>query len=157
MMLMGRHRRIVLGGIGVGIVVFVAVSFFLARVFAANGAEQSAITDLVRAEAAGNQTAVMSRIYGCSRSASCRERVAQDVAVLRRPGKVSIVQLQPSTSFSIGGMVGTARVAWIAGSSLPIVQCVRVRRAGNLFGGLKVQLLELSVRIKSDTACPARY
>jgi hypothetical protein len=54
-------------------------------------------------------------------------------------------------------MVGTARVAWRAGSSLPIVQCVRVRRAGDVFGGLTVQLLAISVRIKSDSSCPARY
>ena len=70
---------------------------------------------------------------------------------------VSIIQLQPSTSFSLGGTEGTARVAWNVGSSLPIVQCVKVRRAGNPISGLSVELLEVSRRIKSDTACPARY
>jgi hypothetical protein len=37
------------------------------------------------------------------------------------------------------------------------VQCVRVRRAGNLLKGFKIHLLRVSVRIKSDHACPAHY
>jgi len=70
---------------------------------------------------------------------------------------VSIIQLQPSTSFSVAGTLGTARVAWNVAGSLPIVQCVRVRRAGNAISGLRVELLEISPRIKSDSACPARF
>jgi hypothetical protein len=50
-----------------------------------------------------------------------------------------------------------ARVAWQAGGSLPIVQCLRVRRAGNAVSGLRVELLELSRRIASDADCPARF
>jgi hypothetical protein len=140
-----------------GIVLFVVISLALARVFGANGAEQSAITSLVKAEAAGDQQAMLARIEGCPRSASCRTRVAENAANLRRPGSVTIIQLEPSTSFSLGGMVGTARVAWRADSSLPVVQCVRVRRSGSVLGGLRVQLLQISVRIKSDSACPPRY
>jgi hypothetical protein len=48
-------------------------------------------------------------------------------------------------------------VAWDAGGSLPIVQCIRVRRTGNAISGLTVELLDVSRRIKSDTACPARF
>lgn len=143
--------------IAVGILAFLLISGMLARAFSANGAEQSAITGLVKAEAAGNQAKALARIEGCAQSTSCRARVAQDVTSLRRSGTVSILQLQPSTSFSLGAMVGTARVAWRAGSSLPIVQCVRVRRSGNVLSGLHVALLEVSVRIKTDAACPARY
>jgi hypothetical protein len=151
------RRRYVLSFVALGVLLFVLISAGLARVFGANGSEQSAITSLVRAEAAGDQHAMLTRIQGCTQSALCRTRVAQNATRLKRPGRVSIIQLEPSTSFSLGGMVGTARVAWSAASSLPIVQCVRVRRSGNVFAGLKVQLLEISVRIKSDTACPAHY
>lgn len=141
-----------------GVAVFLGVSFLLARVFGANGAEQSAITALIKAEAAGDQRGMLQRIVGCAASAGCRARVAQDAAALRHPGAVSIIQLQPSTSFSLGGMTGTARVAWNADGSLPIVQCVRVRRAGNVIDGLKVELLEISRRIlPSSSPCPARY
>ena len=68
-----------------------------------------------------------------------------------------MIELDPSASFSLGSTLGTARVAWRIGESLPIVQCVRVRRAGNLLSGLRVELLEISRRIPSDKACPARY
>ena len=46
-------------------------------------------------------------------------------------------------------------MAWDVGWSLPIVQCVRVRRAGNVLSGLRVELLEISPRIKTDADCPA--
>src|SRR5437763_11964338 len=151
------RRRYMLALVALGVVLFVAISVGLARVFGANSAEQSAITSLVKAEAAGDQQAMLALIDGCSASAGCRTRVAENAVDLKRPGAVTVIQLQPSTSFSLGGTVGTARVAWRADSSLPIVQCVRVRRAGDVFGGLTVQLLEISVRIKSDSSCPARY
>jgi hypothetical protein len=151
------RRRSLIALVTLGAVAFVAISILLARVFGANGAEQSAITDLVKAEAAGDSAAMLQRIDGCAQSALCRARVAYDATTLRRSGPVAILQLTPSTSFSLSAMVGTARVAWRAGSSLPIVQCVRVRRSGNVLSGLRVDLLAVSVRIKSDAACPARY
>ena len=122
----------------------------------ANSAEQSAITALVKDEARGNSGAVIGDITGCQASSSCRAKAGQLATSLRRPGAVSIIQLQPSTNFSIAGTEGTARVAWTAGR-FPIVQCVLVRRTGNVISGLKVELLEVSRRIKSDTACPARF
>jgi len=140
-----------------GIVVFLAISALLARVLSANSAEQSAITALVKAEASGDAAAVAGQIAGCRGTAACRLRAEQVAAALRRAGAVSIIQLQASTNFSVAGTEGTARVAWTAGGSLPIVQCVRVRRTGNAISGLRVELLEVSRRIKSDTACPARY
>jgi hypothetical protein len=151
------RRRSLLSLVALGVLVFLVISALLARAFSANGAEQNAITDLVRAEAAGNEAGMLARIEGCAQSGACRARVAHDAVTLRRPGHVSIINLQPSTSFSLGGMVGTARVVWGAGSSLPIVQCVRVRRSGNVFSGLHIHLLELSVRIRTNHACPARY
>ncbi|MBV9359428.1 MAG: hypothetical protein JO023_28280 [Chloroflexi bacterium] len=152
---MGRRRLITL--IVLGALLFVAVSALLARVFSANSAEQSAITSLVKAEAAGDAQQMALKIDGCERQSACRTRVATDAQRLKRAGSVSIIQLQPSTSFSLGTKVGTARVAWSAGGSLPIVQCVRVRRSGDVLSGLHVQLLEISLRIKSDSVCPRSY
>lgn len=150
-------RRVYIVGIVVGIVVFLVISAVLARVFSANSAEQSAITSLVQSEATGDVNAIVDQVQGCRADPSCRQRAAVNAAALRHAGAVSIIQLQPSTSFSLGGTEGTARVAWDVGSSLPIVQCVKVRRAGNPVSGLSVQLLEVSKRITSDKACPAHY
>ncbi len=151
------RRPRILALIAVAVVLFLAVSALLARAFSADGAERSAITSLIEAEARGDQSAMVDRINGCGASAACRARVSSDVATLQHPGAVSIIQLQPSTGFSLTGTLGTARVAWNVGSSLPIVQCVRVRRTGNVLRGLRVELLEISRRIKSDADCPARY
>jgi hypothetical protein len=143
--------------IAVAILIFLAVSAVLARVFSADGAERSAITALVRAEARGDQNGMLSRLSGCRQSPACRARVAYDAAALTRPGTLSILQIQPSAGFSLTGTIGTARVAWNAGSSLPIVQCVRVRRAGDALKGLKIELLEISVKIRSNADCPSRF
>jgi hypothetical protein len=137
--------------------VFLVISALLARVFSADGAERSAITSLLEAEAKGDTDGVVSQIEDCSGSASCRARAAGNVDALHRPGAVSILQLQPSAGFSLGSTEGVARVAWRIGSSLPIVQCVRVRRAGNALSGLHIELLEVSPRITSDHPCPARF
>lgn len=143
--------------IGLGVVLFIAISGVLARVFSVDGAERSAITELVQAEAHGDVNGIVERIEGCGDSPVCRARAAEDVAALKHAGSVSILQLNPSAGFSLGSTIGTARVAWNVGSSLPIVQCVRVRRAGDAFTGLRVELLELSPRITTDADCPAHF
>jgi len=143
--------------IGVAIVVFVGVSAILARVFSVDGAERSAITSLVQAEARGDVNQAVAQIRGCEQTAACRAAVEANVVALKRAGNVSILQIEPSAGFSLGSTLGTARVAWRAGSSLPIVQCVRVRRAGNALSGLHVELLEISGRIESDSVCPTQF
>jgi hypothetical protein len=139
------------------LLVFLAISAVLARVFSIDGTERTAITLLVKDEAAGNRSAMIGRIKGCATNVACRARVATDAANLRRSGAVAILQLQPSAGFSLTSTVGTARVAWRAGSSLPVVQCIRVRRAGDALTGFHVELLKLSRRIASDSNCPRRY
>jgi hypothetical protein len=143
--------------IGLGLVVFLVVSALLARAFSIDGAERSAITTLLQAEARGDTAAMVARIKGCSQSAACRTRASADAAALQKPGAVSVIALDSSAGFSLGSTVGTARVAWQIDRGLPIVQCVRVRRAGNVLSGLRVELLKISRRIPSATDCPARY
>ena len=150
-------RRAYLIAIAAALIVFLVISALLARVFSANAAEQSAITALVKAEARGDASAIMAEVASCSATPSCRARARENAAALRHPGKVSIIQIQASTSFSIADTLGTARVAWNVGGSLPIVQCVRVRRRGNAISGLHVELTEVSRRIKSDAPCPASF
>jgi hypothetical protein len=144
-------------GIALALLVFLIISTVLARAFSIDGTERTAITLLVKDEAGGNGSAMIARIKNCAASSACRARVALDAAALRRQGSVVILQLEPSAGFSLSGTVGTARVAWRAGSSLPVVQCVRVRRAGNVVSGFSVELLKLSRRIPSDSNCPRRY
>lgn len=151
-------RRLYLLLIGLGIIGFLAISALLARVFSTDGAERSAITGLVQAEARGDQAGMASRLQGCRVNVACRGEVAQLSSTLHRAGTVSILQLAPSTGFSLTGTTGIARVAWSVSSvSQPVVQCVQVRRSGDALGGLQVRLLKISGRIRSDGDCPARF
>lgn len=141
----------------VGVVVFVLISGLLARAFSIDGAEQAAITQLVQDEARGDSAAMTKLIRHCAQSASCRSRALADAAALRRSGKVSILELNPSAGFSLASTLGVARVAWKAGSALPVTQCVRVRHAGNVISGLSIQLLEISRRIGTGADCPSQF
>lgn len=152
---MRRSVRIAL--IVLGVVLFLAISALLARAFSVDGAEQGAITSLIQAEARGDSRAMIRIIKGCRRSSFCRRRAELDAARLSRAGRVAILELGSSAGFSLTSTTGTARVAWRAGNALPIVQCVRVHRAGNVLTGLHVELLELSLRIRGSADCPARY
>ena len=133
---------------------FLVISGLLARAFSADGAERSAVTSLVQAEARGHVGGAIERVQACASDPGCRARVSANVAALRRSGSVSILQLEPSTSFSLGSTLGTARVAFRIGDSLPIVQCVRVRRAGSVLSGLRIELLTVSAPKKGDATCP---
>jgi hypothetical protein len=154
---MRRRRRRTILLIVLGVLLFLVISALLTRALSVGGAEDSAITDMVRAEASGSVSQVVAAVDGCRQSATCRARAAANASALKRPGAVSIIQIQASAGFSLGSTLGTARVAWLAGGSLPIVQCVRVRHAGNVLQGFTIQLLEVSSRIKSDAACPSRF
>jgi hypothetical protein len=150
-------RRMIITLIVAAVVVFLALSALLARGLSVGGAEDTAITDLVRAEARGNPAQVAAQIDGCAGDAVCQARARTNAAALKRAGGISIIQIQPSAGFSLTGTFGTARVAWLVGGSLPRVQCVRVHRAGNIVAGYTIKLLRVSVRIKSNTACPKSY
>jgi len=152
---MRRRKRLV--GIVAPVVAFLAISALLARALSEPEAERSEITALIDAEARGDTTTMLDRIDSCRASAACAARVKAVAHALTRPGPVAILQINTSTGFALSGGLGTARVAWKTASTLPIVQCVRVRRTGNALTGLHVKLVELSKRIPSSNDCPASY
>lgn len=147
-------RRLRLALIVLVLVLFVAISALLARALSVDGAERSAIATLVQAEARGNQPAMIRLLQGCGSSPSCQDRVRRNASRLAHPGRVLIVQINPSAGFSLASTVGTARVVWRAGSELPVTQCVRVRRAGDVISGLHIELLDIGPRIRTSADCP---
>jgi hypothetical protein len=151
------RRATLIGLIAGGVVLFLVVSALLARALSVGGAENSAITDLVRAEARGDRAGVVAAITGCRSDPACQARAAAVTSALGRAGGVQIIEINGSTGFALGGTVGTARVAWLAGGSLPRVQCVRVRNTGNVLTGFSIQLLKVSVRIRSNADCPSHF
>lgn len=151
------RRSVQLALAAAGVIVFLLISAVLARAFSVDSAERSALTAVVQAEARGDSAGVIARFDGCAAQPACRARAQADVAALRRPGRVSVIQIQTSAGFSLTSTRGTARVVWSVAGGLPIVQCVRVHRAGDVISGLRVKLLAISRRIASDADCPATF
>lgn len=150
---MRRPARILL--VALALVAFVAASLGLARVLSANGAERSAILALIEAQARGDADATIARIDGCADDAACLAAQRVNAAKLRSPGRVELVRLDASTSFSVGGGEGVARVVWKTPARTTVVQCVTVRRGGNVVAGLSVELLALSRPIDRESSCPS--
>ena len=149
-----RARRIAL--IVTAVIVFLAISGLLARAFSVPNAEQAAVTDLVSAEIHGDAATMIAAIHGCAASATCRAGVERDIARLQRAGAVQVASFNASAGFTLAGSTGVARIAWTAGGSLPVVQCVEVRRTGNLLSGQRIQLLALSPQINGGANCPRK-
>ena len=149
---MTRPARLAL--IGVGVILFLAISFLLARVLSAGGAERTAVTRLVKDEARGDGPAMIARMRGCAADPRCRASATSNAARLRRGGDVQVLNYAASVSFGLANTRGTARIAWRAGTSPAVVQCVLVERHGNPFTGFSIRLLKLSPPIRSDASCP---
>ena len=152
------RRAYVLLITGVVFAVFLVISALLARIFSADSAQRAAILNVLQDQARGDTNALISRIQGCESSVACRERAAFNTSHLQGSGQISVLTLQTAAGgLSLGNTEGVARVAWRLGTGLPIVQCVRVRRVGNPITGLHVELLEISKRIPSQSACPTTF
>ena len=149
---MRRLPRILL--VALAAVAFLLVSFGLARVLSANGAERAAIEGLLAAQVRGDAHGMLARLSGCAERPACAAAARANAARLRTPGDLQIVRLDPSTSFSLGGRSGTARVVWRTTERTTVVQCVAVRRGGDVLHGLTVELRALSPPIPRESSCP---
>jgi hypothetical protein len=147
------RRRVVLIAVP-GAVVFLALSFLLARWLTTENLERDAVYALLRDQARGDAPAMLDRLDGCRADARCRAQVAANAARLRRAGTVKILSLQSGTAYALGGASGVTRVAWtIVDRQLPVVQCVALRRTGNALAGRGIVLRRLSAPIDREGSC----
>jgi hypothetical protein len=146
------HRTRNLIVIGFLVFVFIGISALLARGLTGAGTERSHVLDLVRAEASGDADAVLAMLPACRAEPACEQVTRDRTEQLRRPGDVQILTYTPSVRIALTRETGTGRVAWRAGDSPPVVQCVRVRRDGPLTGG-DVELLAVSAPIGGEESC----
>jgi hypothetical protein len=144
---MGRYIAI-----GFVVFVFLGISAILARGLTGAGDERSRVLDVLRAQARGNADAVLAQLPACRAQPACAQVTRDRVAKLKRPGDVQILTYAPSVRIALTRQIGTGRVAWRAGDSLPVVQCVRVERDGPLTGA-DVQLLAISAPIGGEESC----
>ena len=139
--------------IGFAVFVFLGISVLLARALSATGAERDLVLQLTRAEARGDVNGVLSRTPQCAADAACAAATRAFLPRLKRPGDVQILRYDVSVQLPMTRQIGTGRVAWRAGTSLPVVQCVRVQRDGPLTGA-GVVALSVSAPIGGEAACP---
>jgi hypothetical protein len=137
---------------GFGLFVFLGLSFLLARGLTGSSTERGKVLDVLEAQAQGDAGAVLAQLPACRAEPACTQVTEARVARLRRPGEVQILNYEPSTRLSLTRRTGSGRVAWRAGTGLPVVQCVRVRREGPLTGA-GVTLLALSDPIGLESSC----
>jgi hypothetical protein len=145
-----RRRKLLLAAVGV--VVFLAISLLLARYLSTENRERDAVYALLRDQARGDAPAMLADLEGCD--ARCRADVRANARRLARAGEVKILAYQSSTSYALGSAEGPTRVAWtIVGRQLPVVQCVDVRRTGNVLAGRGIKLRRLSAPIDRQGSC----
>jgi len=135
------------------VLVFVAISILLARFLSVENAERSELAALLQAQARGEVNAMLARLSGCHLSPACVATVRANAVSLRRRGDVKILSVKSRTSYSLGGASGKTRIAWIVLGRLPVVQCVQVRRSGNVISGIDVKLLAISAPIANEADC----
>ena len=138
---------------GAILVVFIGVA--LARFLSVENTERDADLALIEAEARGDVAGIVRRLAGCRESAACVASVRANASNprLRRSGAVKILSLESPTAYSLSGASGRTRLAWTVIGKLPVVQCIGVRRGGNLLSGVSVTLLTLSAPIPNEGGC----
>jgi hypothetical protein len=145
-------RRLTL--LAIGLVVFLAIAFALARWLTTENRERAAVVRLLQDQARGDAPAMLRRLHGCDADPSCKATVEANARRLRRAGPVKVLAYDSKTAYALGSALGRTRVAWtIVGRQLPVVQCVTVRRGGNALTGRSVTLLRLSAPIGRESTC----
>ena len=141
--------------ISLAVLAFVAISGLLARWLSVENAERDADLALIQAQVQGDGSAMLGQLSGCRQHAACLRQVQANLANprLRRRGRVKILLINSPTAYSVTGASGRTRVAWTVIGTLPVVQCVTVRRTGNPVTGISVSLLAISAPIDNEGTC----
>jgi hypothetical protein len=145
---LARRRRLLLIAVPLA-VVFLALSFVVARFLTTENRERSRIFALLQAETSGDPQRVLDRLDGCD--AACAAKVRGFLPRVAGPGQVKIALLTSDTAYSLGDDRGESRVVWVRGEKgRPVVQCVLVRRHGSPLTGRSVSLLAVSAPLANN-------
>jgi hypothetical protein len=147
-------RRTVIPLAAVGLVVFLAISFELARFLNTESQERGAVFALLQAQARGDAAAMLARLHGCGQDPACAATTRDNARRLKRAGDVKILAYQSKTAYALGAASGPTRVAWtVVNRGLPVVQCVDVQRTGTVLAERAIRLRRLSAPIPRTGDC----
>jgi hypothetical protein len=146
-------RRAVL--IALAVVLFVGISWELARFITTESHERAGVLELLEAQARGDSDTMLDELApSCRNDARCRGEVVALARRMRRPGEPKIIAYDSTTAYALGSKTGLTRVAWtIVDRQLPVVQCVLVRRTGTALAGRRVSLLRVTAPIENESSC----
>jgi hypothetical protein len=152
------QRRLLRTLVAIAGILVLVLGVMLARFLSVENAERDADLALVQAQARGDVAAMLNEISGCRATPSCVAAVKANVANprLRRAGAVKILSLTSPTAYSLTGATGKTRLAWTVLGTLPVVQCVDVRRTGNFLTGIHLHLIGMSPPIDNEGTCTKR-
>ncbi len=127
----------------------------LARFLQAENVERDADVALIQAETKGQVQSMLNQISGCRAKPACVASVKANAANPRtlRPGSAKVLLLNSPTAYSLFGASGRTRFAWTVVGTLPVVQCIGVKRTGNFLTGISIQLTSLSAPIPNEGDC----
>jgi hypothetical protein len=143
-------KRVVI--IAVAVTAFLAVSVVVARWLSADADERGQVVELLRAQARGDVGGMLRRLE--CRDPACVAVVRANARRLRGRGELKIPLYQSGTAHALRSRTKPTRVVWFTPGRLTTVQCVLVRRTGNVFAGTSVSLLRLSAPIGRESSCP---
>lgn len=139
--------------IAVCAVAFLAISAVVARWLSADSDERGQVVELLRAQARGDADDMLRRLE--CRDAPCVKVVRANARRLRGRGELKVALYQSGTAHALRSRTKQTRVVWFTPGRLTTVQCVLVRRTGNVLAGTSVSLLRLSAPIGRESSCPA--
>lgn len=137
----------------IAVVVFLAITVVATRWLGNDTAERADVERLLQAQLDGD-AARMLAILRCS-DEPCRDLVRGNAARLRSQGELKIALYQSQTAHALRSRTKPTRVVWFTRPRETVVQCILVRRAGNVLAGASVSLLSLSAPlIDREAGCP---
>jgi hypothetical protein len=147
---MGRVKRALL--IAIAVIAVLAISAVVARYINNDTVERGKVVELLRAQAKG-EAAKMLDLVDCPDQA-CEQVIRANARKLRGNGELKVALYQSQTAHALKSRTKPTRVVWFTPGRLTTVQCVLVRRSGNVFAGTSVTLLRLSAPIDRESSCP---
>jgi hypothetical protein len=139
--------------IAVAVVALLAISFVVARWLNNDTVERARVTQLLEAQIRGDASAMLRRLR-CT-SPTCVAVARHNAEKLRAPGELKIALYQSQTAHALSSRTRFTRVVWFTPGRLTTVQCVLVRRQGNVFAGTTVSLLRVTAPIGRESSCPS--
>jgi hypothetical protein len=140
--------------IAVAVIAFLGICVLVARWLNNDTVERGAVTKLLQEQARGDASAMLRRLKACENPA-CTAIVRSNAERLRGPGKLKIAYYVSGTAHAVSSKTKFTRVVWFTPGRLTTVQCVLVRRRGNVFAGTTVSLLRVTAPIGREASCPS--